>query len=67
MTTFPGAPRTAAIVVFALAANVALDIAFDLPMLVRWAIVLAVALLASVSIDVRRRRTHERTAGPNGT
>lgn len=67
MTTSPGVPRTAATVIFALAANVALDIAFDLHMLARWAIVLAVVLLAGALIEVRRRRSHERTAGPNGT
>ncbi|MGY2080420.1 hypothetical protein [Modestobacter sp. SYSU DS0657] len=40
----------------ALAGNAVLDLAFDLPMLVRWAVVVSVVLLASVLIEVRRRR-----------
>lgn len=56
MRKHEGALRTLAIVVVALLANILLDVAFDLPMLVRWGIVLAVVLLLTYLIEVVRRR-----------
>jgi hypothetical protein len=53
---FEGARRTLVTVVLALAVNVALDVAFDLPMLARWAVVLGVVLLVNLSIEAVRRR-----------
>ncbi len=56
MRMFEGARRTLVTVVLALAVNVALDVAFDLPMLARWAVVLCVVLLVNLSIEAVRRR-----------
>ncbi len=56
MRMFEGARRTLVTVVLALAVNVALDVAFDLPMLARWAVVLGVVLLVNLSIEAVRRR-----------
>jgi hypothetical protein len=46
--------RTLAIVVVALAVNLALDVAFDLPVVVRWAIAVAAVLLLLRLLDRRR-------------
>ena len=56
MKRFGGALGTLATVVFGLLVNLILDVAFDLPMLVRWAIALIVLLLLTFSIEVVRRR-----------
>lgn len=45
-----------AIVVVALLVNFVLDVAFDLPMLVRWGIALAVVLILTLLIELVRRR-----------
>jgi hypothetical protein len=46
--------RTLAIVVVALAVNLAVDVAFDLPVVVRWAIAVAAVLLLLRLLDRRR-------------
>lgn len=53
-------------VLVALAGNALLDLAFDLPMLARWAIVVAVVLLATVVIEVRGRRVDASGPGQGG-
>jgi hypothetical protein len=62
-----GALRTVATVVLALAINVVLDIAFDLPMLARWAIVLSVVLLVNLLIEAVRRRADAGRPDPDRT
>ncbi|WP_369134077.1 hypothetical protein [Modestobacter sp. I12A-02662] len=57
-----GALRTLVTAVLVLAVNVVLDIALDLPVLVRWAVVLSVVLLVTVSFEAVRRRAD--AAGP---
>ncbi|SDF38995.1 hypothetical protein SAMN05660485_03241 [Blastococcus fimeti] len=51
-----GALRLFATVVLALAVNAVLDIAFDLPVLARWAVAVAVVLLVGLLIGAVRRR-----------
>jgi hypothetical protein len=56
MRRFGGTLRTLATVVLVLVINLVLDVAFDLAMLVRWAVALFVVLLLTVAIPVVRRR-----------
>lgn len=56
MRKHEGTIRTGVVVVVALLVNLSLDAAFDLPMLVRWGIALAVVLLLTLLIEVVRRR-----------
>ena len=51
-----GPVRMLATVGVALLTNLVLDLAFDLPVLVRWAIALTVVLLLTVSFELARRR-----------
>ena len=56
MKKFEGPLRTLVTVVLALATNVVVDVAFDLPMLARWAIVVTVVLLVTLLLGALRRR-----------
>lgn len=67
MKKFEGALRMLATVVLALAINVVLDLAYDLPMLARWTIVLSVVLLANLLIEALRRRVLGQRPTPNGS
>lgn len=64
MRKHEGTIRTFATVVVALLANFVLDVAFDLPMLVRWGIALAVVLLLTLLIEVVRRRAGAQQTDP---
>jgi hypothetical protein len=64
---FEGSLRTLVTVVLALAINVVLDIALDLPMLARWAVVVSVVLLVSVVGEAVRRRVDAEGSDPHRT
>ncbi|WP_380164009.1 hypothetical protein [Jannaschia sp. R86511] len=52
--------RTAAVVLVALAVNIVLDVSFDLPVLARWGVALAVVILLTTLLEVARRRSTRR-------
>lgn len=56
MSSHEGVIRIFLIVLVALSANLVLDIAFELPMLARWGIALAVVLLLTFVVEVIHRR-----------
>ena len=60
MRKHEGTIRILATVVAALLINFVLDVAFDLPMLIRGGIALAVVLLLTLLIEVVRRRAAAR-------
>ncbi len=51
-----GTLRTLATLTIAFLVNALLDVAFDLPMLVRWSIAVTVVLVLVAVLDARRRR-----------
>ncbi|WP_369138300.1 hypothetical protein [Modestobacter versicolor] len=51
-----GALRTLVTVVLALAVNLVLDVAFDLTVPARWAVVVGVVLVADLAVQAVRRR-----------
>ncbi|GAA2721121.1 hypothetical protein [Cellulomonas aerilata] len=60
-----GTLRTLPTLVLAVLVNIALDVAFDLPMLVRWSIALIVVLVPVALIEAHRRRAGaDRTSAP---
>ncbi len=56
MTRREGTLRMLPTLVLAFLVNAVLDVAFDLPMLVRWSIAATVVVVAVALIEVRRRR-----------
>lgn len=62
-----GIARTAVVVLVALAVNVALDVAFDLPMLVRWAVALVVVLALTALLETGRRRRSRQQLDPSSS
>ncbi|TFV64799.1 hypothetical protein E4P41_00770 [Geodermatophilus sp. DF01-2] len=67
MRRHEGTIRTLATVVVAFLINLVLDVAFDLPMLVRWGIALTVVLLLAFLVEVVRRRAAVRQTDRGGT
>lgn len=55
-----GIARTFVVVLVALSVNIVLDVAFDLPMLVRWGVALVVVLAMTTLFEVARRRANRR-------
>ena len=54
--------RALAVVILAVGANLVLDVALDPPLLVRWAVVVALLLLVTALVEVGQRRAAARRA-----